>query len=541
MADIKTRTSNFKFVLPRLNQVTWIDDWEENFRAIDALVSRYFAIANYVGVWQNATSYSVGDRVIDTTLSLVYEAQVAHVSPATGTFSDARSSNPTYWTAFTQEVQFRGAWVASTDYAAGDFVTYERSSGNKVFATATTSHTSSSSFEDDETDGLWTVLLEQQDISDADLVAIAAFGGSDLGMLARTAGATYNFRTLTGTANKVTITNGDGVSGNPTFTLPDAITLVTPTITGNATVGGTLDVTGALDVDGDTTLDKLTVAELATLSSGQHGPPTLSKTGNYTLVAADSGKVITADASSGDYTVTLPAAATAGNGYRVTVINTGSSGVVTIDGNGSETINGRTSIALRSRYVSAELFCDGSNWFAITNDKPYLHDRQVASSSANVEFTDLPANCAAVIVKFFDVVPGTDTVGLVLQLSDDNASTVVSSGYQFHRTTVQDTASTYNGSGNTNAGHFDVTHNSLGNATSSDSASGEVKIYDLDNQDVICMESRGVSSDDDNDMSDFRVSGILAHNSTINALRFSMSSGNIAEGIFECWIVPFGA
>lgn len=54
------------------------------------------------------------------------------------------------------------------------------------------------------------------------------FGGN--GIIAQTAAETFSPRTITGTANKVTVTNGDGVSGNPTLTLPDAITLVDATI-----------------------------------------------------------------------------------------------------------------------------------------------------------------------------------------------------------------------------------------------------------------------------------------------------------------------
>jgi hypothetical protein len=71
---------------------------------------------------------------------------------------------------------------------------------------------------------------------DADLQALADNATS--GLLVRTGAGTAAARTLTGTANKVTVTNGDGVSGNPTLTLPDALTLVAPTVT------GLLDCTG---------------------------------------------------------------------------------------------------------------------------------------------------------------------------------------------------------------------------------------------------------------------------------------------------------
>lgn len=59
---------------------------------------------------------------------------------------------------------------------------------------------------------------------DTDLTAIAAL--SSAGLVARTGVGTAAVRTLTGTASQVSVTNGDGVSGNPTIALTD--TAVTP-------------------------------------------------------------------------------------------------------------------------------------------------------------------------------------------------------------------------------------------------------------------------------------------------------------------------
>lgn len=65
---------------------------------------------------------------------------------------------------------------------------------------------------------------------DPELNAIAAL--ADSGLIARTGAGTVAARTITGTASKVTVTNGDGVAGNPTLTIPDGVALVDPVITG---------------------------------------------------------------------------------------------------------------------------------------------------------------------------------------------------------------------------------------------------------------------------------------------------------------------
>lgn len=59
--------------------------------------------------------------------------------------------------------------------------------------------------------------LEAVQPIDADLTAIAALSGT--GLLARTGSGTYSERTLTAPAAGITVTNGNGVSGNPTLVL----------------------------------------------------------------------------------------------------------------------------------------------------------------------------------------------------------------------------------------------------------------------------------------------------------------------------------
>lgn len=82
----------------------------------------------------------------------------------------------------------------------------------------------------------------------ATLAAIA--GLSQTGLVARTGAGSAAARTITETANEITVTNGDGVSGNPTLSLPNALTFTGKTITGGTFSGITLSGTTTLPGSG---------------------------------------------------------------------------------------------------------------------------------------------------------------------------------------------------------------------------------------------------------------------------------------------------
>jgi hypothetical protein len=78
----------------------------------------------------------------------------------------------------------------------------------------------------------------------AQLDSIAAIGN---GIVAHTAANTFTARTITGTANQITVTNGDGVAGNPTLSTPqDIATSSMPTFAGIISTAQTTPAAGQI-------------------------------------------------------------------------------------------------------------------------------------------------------------------------------------------------------------------------------------------------------------------------------------------------------
>jgi hypothetical protein len=83
--------------------------------------------------------------------------------------------------------------------------------------------------------------------------------------------------------------------------------------------------------------------------------------GNQTVLTSQRDSLLNI---AGTATISLPAAATAGEGFRVVIRHNGSSGIVTIDPSGAETINGLTTIGLGVN-SSAICICNDTAWFAL--------------------------------------------------------------------------------------------------------------------------------------------------------------------------------
>ncbi len=180
----------------------------------------------------------------------------------------------------------------------------------------------------------------------------------------------------------------------------------TSTFAGNVTVSGDLTTNGSLTF-GDAAADTLTVTGLTTISSDQkiqfrdtglyiHSPADgklkisadgtgtdditlsgtvvvgggvslahISKDTNYTTTADDC--IVSVDSTGGAVTITLGSASVAA-GKIVVIKDAGgsaNSNNITIDTEGSETIDGSASTSITSDYGVVRLYSDGTNWFII--------------------------------------------------------------------------------------------------------------------------------------------------------------------------------
>lgn len=150
------------------------------------------------------------------------------------------------------------------------------------------------------------------------------------GVVVRTSVGTTTARTITGTANQITVTNGDGVAGNPTLSFPSAITLTgitltngtftTPTINTPTITGGTHTAITSLGIRsaGAGAFD-LTVNNTETLTAGRtltvtlnDANRTLNLGGNLTTASSftTSGANALTLTTTAPTNVTLPASGT---------------------------------------------------------------------------------------------------------------------------------------------------------------------------------------------------------------------------------------
>ncbi len=257
-----------------------------------------------------------------------------------------------------------------------------------------------------------------------------------------------------------------------------------------------------------------------------------SRTGDYTLTAADFGQV-QVFAISAVATLTLPALSGVRPGAAVKVRNAQSSTAwLLIDGNGTETVNGETVYHVFPG-ESVELVATASGWLALgVEDYGWRRVlRQTASSSAQVDFT-LPAGFTALRVEILGMRPATDGAQPLMRTSTDGGATFDAGAADYTSLGISAGNGTVNSGAPAN-GTSAILSPAIDTGVASESVLLTLDFYPGDG--TLVPRGQSYMSYAANSFAgmDFHVRSFRRNTATlVNAIRFLMSSGNISVGSF---------
>jgi hypothetical protein len=143
--------------------------------------------------------------------------------------------------------------------------------------------------------------------------------------------------------------------------------------------------------------------------------------GGYTILDTDGYDIIDVTTAAVDRTITLPTLAD--NLGRVITINKVDSGVgiVIVDGEGAETIDGKTTLELRKQHYSIKLYASATEWNIISTDHELKKSRRniKALNGAGYTITDVDG------VEVIEVTAGASDRTIVLPTLADNQERIL--------------------------------------------------------------------------------------------------------------------
>lgn len=255
----------------------------------------------------------------------------------------------------------------------------------------------------------------------------------------------------------------------------------------------------------------------------------LARSSNTMLDVSDREKTIVATST---FTQTLDAAATLGDGWWVRYRNDGT-GLITIDPNSTETIDGATTIHLGPGQ-SCTIVCNGAAFYTVGGGTLVLLQTQLASAASTVDFTrGIDGKYSRYILTGSGVTVSNDNVGLYLRGSTDGGSSFLSTGIYNHAAVGRSSDAATITAG-TAADTVIILQENIGNATG-EHCSFEFSLHNLDSTSLY----KGVHGTTHNysiipNTGIWVRGGTIITASAINALRILVSAGTFS-GTFSLY------
>ena len=384
-------TPNFNFRLIEFNTAPYQDDDYANWRALDGLLNSVIQLSNFKGIWENSTSFSIGDRVIDDTNGSAWECRTAHTSSASPTtFATDRTNNPSWWSAFGaaafNEQSDRAAREARrSSYLATTAVFTVQNAANDASTSASNAATSESNASTSETNASTSETNAATSASNASTSETNAAtsesnaSASETNAAASAASANLNARQIRQAA---------GVARSVSFAALNAQSVImqidervisnerksrmskqTAQAAGAHALNYSQDA-AASATDAQTAQTAAEAAQTAAEAAQQTLEGINTQTGtSYTLVLADAGRVVEMNNGSAN-TLTVPNNSTAAFPIAsvIEVVQYGA-GATTIAAAGGVTIRSAGGVlGLRAQYSGATLYKRATNEWVLVGD-----------------------------------------------------------------------------------------------------------------------------------------------------------------------------